>query len=142
MSTEANKDVIRGWMAEVLNGHDIAAIDRYFAPNCIHHDAEMGYSQGLDAEKQLTTTFVNAFPDLHFTLHTILAEGDLVAGRATFSGTHTGDLMGFPPTGKRFETSIMTIFRMVDGKIAENWSSTDVTSQLRRLGIIPEQAAA
>jgi steroid delta-isomerase-like uncharacterized protein len=142
MSSEANKSVIRGWMAEVLNGHDIDAIDKYFAPDCVHHDSEMGDSQGIDAEKQLTTTFVKAFPDLQFTLKAILAEGELVAGQATFSGTHTGDLMGLPPTGKRFETTIMTLFRVVDGKIVEHWSSTDVMSQLHRLGILPEQAAA
>ncbi|HEX3722579.1 MAG TPA: ester cyclase [Nitrolancea sp.] len=142
MSTEANKAVVRGWISDVLNGHDINAIDRYFAPDCVHYDAEMGDSQGTEAEKQQLATFVSGFPDLHFTVNLMLAEGDLVAGRATYSGTQTGDLMGIPPTGKRFETTVMSIFRLVDGKIVERWDNSDLMSQLHQLGIIPAQAPA
>lgn len=142
MSAEANKDVVRGWVADVLNGHDIAAIENYYAPGCVYHDVEMGDGHGIEAEKQLTITFINAFPDLHFTIHQILAEGDLVAGRATCTGTHTGDLMGRPPTGKRFEASFMLIFHVVDDKIVEHWSNSDIMRQFHRLGIIPETAAA
>src|SRR6185437_8705498 len=73
MSSEANKDVIRGWMRDVLNGHDIDAIEKYFAPGCVHHDPEMGETQGIEAETQLTSTFVAGFPDLAFTLEISLA---------------------------------------------------------------------
>ena len=142
MSTESNKNLIRDWMSEVLTGHNIDAIDKYFAPGCVHHDLEMGDSQGIDAEKRLTSTFVTAFPDLRFTLNNVLAEGDLVAGLATITGTHRGDLMGVPPSGKHFEASIMAIFRVVDDKIVEHWSHANVMSQLGRLGILPQPAGA
>lgn len=142
MSSEANKNLVRSWMSEVLTGHDIQAIDKYFAPGCVHHDLEMGDAQGIDAEKQLTSAFVAGFPDLAFTLDVILGEGELVSGLATITGTHTGNLMGVPPSGKRFEAKIMAIFRIVDGKIVEHWSHTNVMSQLGRLGILPQPAGA
>ncbi|MGA7670844.1 MAG: ester cyclase [Nitrolancea sp.] len=142
MSSEANKNLIRSWMTEVLTGHDIDAIEKYFAPNCVHHDLEMGDSQGVEAEKQLTSNFVTAFPDLAFTLQNVLGEGELVSGIARITGTHNGDLMGVPPTGKPFEASIMAIFRIVDGKIVEHWSHANVMSQLVRLGIMPQPTGA
>jgi steroid delta-isomerase-like uncharacterized protein len=142
MSSEANKDVIRGWMRDVLNGHDIEAVEKYFAPGCVHHDPEMGEAQGIEAETQLTSTFVAGFPDLAFTLEISLAEDELVSGLATITGTHTGEFMGVPPSGKRFEAKIMAIFRVVDGKIVEHWSHTNVMSQLARLGILPQPAGA
>ncbi len=142
MSTDANKQLIRNWMTEVLSGHDIDAIEKYFAPGCIHHDLEMGDSQGIEAEKQLTRTFVNGFPDLRFTLEYVLADDELVSGIARITGTHRGDLMGVAPTGKQFEASIMAIFRIVDGKIVEHWSHANIMSQLARLGILPQAASA
>ncbi|HEX3722580.1 MAG TPA: ester cyclase [Nitrolancea sp.] len=142
MSSEANKDVVRGWVNEVLNGHDIAAIETYYASNCVHHDVEMGDGYGLVAEKQVTTTFISGFPDLRCTIKTIFAEGDQVAALSTFSGTHSGDLMGLPPTGKQFEASIMLIFQLADGKIVEHWSNGNIMSQLNKLGIIPQPATA
>jgi steroid delta-isomerase-like uncharacterized protein len=142
MSVEANKAVVRGWVNDVLNGHDIAAIETYFTPDCIYHDVEMGDGQGIEAEKQLTIPFINAFPDLHFTLHRMLAEGDLVAAQATCTGTHTGELMGQPPTGKRFEASFMILCQLVNGKIAEHWANDDIMHQFRMLGILPAAAPA
>lgn len=142
MSAEANKGVVRGWVNEVLNGHNIEAIETYYAPGCVYHDVEMGDGYGLDAERQITTTFINAFPDLQFTIHMIFGEGEFVSALATCSGTHTGDLMGLPTTNKRLEASLMLIFQVVDGKIIEHWSNGNIMSELHRLGIVPRPAAA
>lgn len=142
MSAEANKVVVRGWVNDVLNGHDLSAIEKYYASDCVYHDVDMGDGHGIEAEKQLTITFLTAFPDLHFTIHRILAEGDLVAGQATCTGTNTGSMMGLPPSGKRFEASFMLIFHLVDGKIVEHWSNSDTVPQLQRLGIMPATAMA
>lgn len=142
MSAEANKAIVRGWVNDVLNGHDLSAIAKYYTPDCVYHDVKMGDRHGIEAEKQLTIMFLTAFPDLHFTIQRVLAEGGLVAGQATCTGTNTGELMGQPPTGKRFESSFMLIFHVVDGQIVEHWSNSDTMSQLHRLGILQAPAPA
>ena len=78
-----------------------------------------------------------AFPDLHETVEDIFAEGDKVVTRFTMRGTHQGELMGIPPTGKQVTMTGMTIHRIVSGKIVEDWVVADFLGMMQQLGTIP-----
>jgi predicted ester cyclase len=79
-----------------------------------------------------------AFPDLHFTIEELVAEGDTVAGRLTMSGTHLGPLMGMPPTGGSVRQDHMHFVRFRDGKAIEHWGVRDELGMMQQLGVIPE----
>jgi predicted ester cyclase len=78
-----------------------------------------------------------AFPDLHITVEDVIAEGDKVVERDTITGTHQGEYMGLPPTGKSVAYSEIFIMRFVNGRIAEIWGVVDVFSLMKQLGMIP-----
>jgi steroid delta-isomerase-like uncharacterized protein len=78
-----------------------------------------------------------AFPDLHITVEDVIAEGDKVVGRNSVTGTHQGEYMGLPPTGKPVAYNEIFIFRFVNGRIAETWGVVDVVSQMKQLGVVP-----
>jgi predicted ester cyclase len=78
-----------------------------------------------------------AFPDLHITVEDVIAEGDKVVEMDTVTGTHKGNYMGLPPTGKSVAYSEIFIMRFVNGRIAEIWGVVDVFSPMKQLGMIP-----
>jgi steroid delta-isomerase-like uncharacterized protein len=92
---------------------------------------------GAQALKEVFARLHRAFPDLHVTVEDLIAEGDKVVGRNSVTGTHRGEYMGLPPTGKSVAYSEIMIFRFVNGRIAETWGVVDVFSQLKQLGAIP-----
>ena len=78
-----------------------------------------------------------AFPDLHFTIEELVAEGDIVAGRLTMSGTHEGPLMGIPPTGRAVRQDHMHFVRFRDGKAVEHWGVRDELGMMQQMGVMP-----
>ena len=78
----------------------------------------------------------NAFPDIHFTIDDMIAEGDKVVVRFTVRGTHQGDYLGVPPTGKQFAVNGIAIHRIVDGREVEVWDCVDILGMLQQLGAI------
>ena len=96
---------------------------------------------GAGALEQVTAMLLRAFPDLHVTVEDLIAEGDKVVGRNTVTGTHRGEFMGLPATGRSVVYDEIFIFRFVDGRIvAETWGVVDVFSQLRQLGALRKAA--
>lgn len=83
-----------------------------------------------------------AFSDIEYTIDDQIAAGDKVVERWTVSGTHTGDWLGIPATGRRITFGGMDISRLQDGRMAEHWTQVDVLSLLQQMGVIPEQAGA
>ena len=81
--------------------------------------------------------FRQAFPDSYFTVEDMVAEGDKVATRKTFHGTHQGEFMGIPPTGQQVSTGLIDVVRIVDGKVVEHWSMGDNLRMMQQLGVIP-----
>jgi steroid delta-isomerase-like uncharacterized protein len=127
--------VIERYAEEVFNGGNLAAIDDYIDPGYIRHDPGLPFVvQGPEGVRQMVTAFRTAFPDIHFDCQAIIADGDHVAAHWLASGTHQGDLMGLPPTGKSVTVSAIEIYRLAGGKIAEQWVVVDNTSMLRQLG--------
>ena len=85
-SLEANKLLIKSFVEQVLNKHNVAAVDKYYAPDLIQHSPSMG--QGIQGFKQFFTSFFSAFPDIHATIEHILAENHIVLVFLNWTGTH------------------------------------------------------
>jgi steroid delta-isomerase-like uncharacterized protein len=137
MSTEENKAIVRRFVDEVQSKGDIDAIDELCSPEFINHSAPPGVPSNCEGVKQVTAMFRQAFPDSYFTVEDMLAEGDKVATRKTFHGTHQGEFMGIPPTGQRVSIGLIDIVRIVDGQVVEHWSMGDNLGMMQQLGVIP-----
>ena len=135
------KSLIRRFYEEVSAGN-AAVIDELLADDMIDHETDPGDPPGKEGVKQFFARFHTAFPDLRMEPHEMLAEGDLACARITMSGTHQGEFMGLPPTGKRFEIDGIDIVRVRDGLITEHWGVTNAMALMQQLGAIPEQAPA
>jgi steroid delta-isomerase-like uncharacterized protein len=134
---EDNKAVIRRWI-EAFNERDLEAEADVLAPSFVAHvpDAPAPLDlEGLDAWRQFTAPFTEAFPDLRLTIQEIAAEGDTVAARVAFHGTHHGEFQGLPPTGKQVAFSSMEFNRVVDGKVEEHWVEINLLALVQQLGV-------
>ena len=101
----------------------------------IEHNPPPGVPAGPEGMKDSVRMFRAAFPDIRVTIHDTLAEGDKVVIRATASGTHMGELMGIPATGRRIAVDEIHIVRCVDGKVVEHWGVEDSLGMMRQLGL-------
>jgi len=137
MSTVANKAIVRRFVDEVQSAGNIDAIDELCSPEFVNHSAPPGVPSNREGVKQVTAMFRQAFPDSYFTVEDMVAEGDKVATRKTFHGTHQGEFMGIPPTGQQVSIGLIDIVRIVDGKVVEHWSMGDNLGMMQQLGVIP-----
>jgi steroid delta-isomerase-like uncharacterized protein len=112
-------------------------IDEIVDPDVLIRTPLPVQTTGAQALKEVFARLHQAFPDLHVTVEDLVEEGDKVVGRNTITGTHRGEYMGIPPTGKVITYSEIFILRFADGRIAETWGVVDVFSQLKQLGAIP-----
>jgi steroid delta-isomerase-like uncharacterized protein len=144
MSTEENKALMRHFYEEVFNKRNLAAIDDFIAPNFVNHSAsQLGMTGGdLEHVKQFVSLGLQAFPDLHYTVEDLIAEGDQVVARLTISGTQQGAFLGIPATGKHTTISDIEIFRITNGKAVENWVQADILGWLQQLGALPTPGQA
>ena len=99
-------------------------------------------TRGPEGVKQFYNDFLAAYPDGSLTIETQFAEGDYVATRWTGRGTQKGELMGIPATGKQVTVSGITISRLWDGKVAEEWTTWDTLGMMRQLGAVPAPTTA
>jgi steroid delta-isomerase-like uncharacterized protein len=137
MSTEATKAVVRRFAEEILDEKRLDRADEIMAQGYVDHGAMPGQAPGLEGFKRKGAMWVAAVPDLVVRTKDLFAEGDRVAVRWTAEGTHRGTLLGFPPSGRRFQFGGTSIFRVAGGKVAEQWEAWDRLSLLQQLGIIP-----
>ena len=112
-------------------------IDEVVEPDVLIRTPLPVEATGAEALKEVFSRLHRAFPDLHVSVEDVIAEGDRIAARNSVTGTHQGDYMGIPPTGRRVTYNEMFIVRFVDGRIAETWGVVDVFSQMKQLGAIP-----
>jgi len=113
------------------------AIDELVAPDALIRTPLPIEATGAQLVKEVFARLLRAYPDLHVTIEDLIAEGDKVVIRNTVSGTHQGEYMGIPPTGKSVTYNEIFVARFADGRIAETWGVVDVLSQMRQLGVIP-----
>ena len=138
VSEEDNKAVVRRWIETFNNPYTPQTEVDVLTPGYVAHAPGLPDPLDLEAWSQFTAAFVEAFPDLRLTVEDILSEGDMVAARVAFRGTHRGEFQGIPPTGKEVAFSSIEIDRMVDGKVAEHWFEMDLLGLMGQLGAIPE----
>lgn len=137
MSAEENKAVVRRYIEEAWNRHNIDAADELVSPEYLNHAAS-AENQRAGVKYSLNWLF-SIFPDHRFDIEDVVAEGDTVAVRGTCSGTHEGELLGIPPTGERFAVQQVHWFRVAEGKVAEHWAVRDDLGMMRQLGVMPTQ---
>ena len=135
MGAEENKAIERR-VAEELNKGNVGVIDEFFAPDWVYHIAGME-PMGREAFKQLMKMVYSAFPDFHMAAEDMIAEGDKVVTRWTNSGTHQGEFMGIPPTGRQMSYASTLMVRFVDGKEVYAWEVMDRLTMLQQLGVVP-----
>jgi steroid delta-isomerase-like uncharacterized protein len=135
---EANKELARRFFHAAWNEGDMQMIDELTKPDAIDHSTVKGKTEtGSESFKQIVSMFRAAMPDIHLTIEDEIAEGDKVVHRWSLHGTHTGELMGVPPTGKQVAFTGTTIVRIKDGKITERWANVDELDMLQQLGVVP-----
>jgi predicted ester cyclase len=138
MSTEQNKALLRRLMEEVFNRGNINLVDELVAPDFVEHEElPPGIPPGREAVKQLPTMFRSAFPDFKVTLDDLIAEGDKVVVRSTWSGTQKGEFMGIAPTGKSVSFGVIDTVRIAGGQVVEHWGQMDNLRMMQQLGVIP-----
>jgi predicted ester cyclase len=146
MAESANKAVYRRFVEEVINKGDISVIDDLFHPEYLDHTAPPGAPKGLSVHDQVAgipRMFRGAFPDLKFTIESMVEEGDWVGTRVQGEGTHTGvPFMGLEPSGRRAVWSSFGMFRLQDGKIIEHYGQPDMLGLRQQLDGTAEQQAA
>jgi steroid delta-isomerase-like uncharacterized protein len=139
--SEQNKALVRRYLEQTVNERNAAAIDELTSADYVGH---MSGAPPLDraTHKQLLAGFQAAFPDLRVAIEDLIAEGDKVVNRATYSGTHRGDFQGIAPTGKQFTIAGINVSRIADGKVVEDWTVLDMLSMLQQIGALPAPAPA
>lgn len=137
MSTEENKAQSRRFMEEVLNKHDVSILNQFMVEDFVDHNQFPGLPQGIEGQRQLFSLLFRAFPDQRYTIDDIVAEGDKVVVRSTGTGTHKGEFLGIPPTGKTVRFEGFDMVRLVNGKWVEHWGLFDSAGMMIQLGVMP-----
>ena len=144
MSTEENKATARRLIEEWYKGQEahMAAYEELYAPDYVYHGTGVFADLDLAAMKQMVPAFWTAFPDQHYTLEDLIAEGDKVVCRYTWRATHQGEFMGVPATGKVVTYTGIIISRFARGKVVEDWVNADMLGLMQQLGAISQMAQA
>jgi steroid delta-isomerase-like uncharacterized protein len=143
MSTEQNKALVRQLVEEVINQGNIRMIDEFLIPDFVEHEElPPGIPPGREAPKALFTMLRSAFPDLKATIEHLIAEGDKVVFHMTWTGTHEGEFMGIPPTGKSISINVIDILGIAEGKFVEHWGVMDSMAMMQQLGVVPAPGQA
>lgn len=140
MSTETNKALLRRAVEECWNQGNVALIDELGAPDFVNHDPARPNVRTREDYKRWATEVRSAYPDLHYTIEDMIAEGEQVVMRLTFRGTNTGDIVTpkhIPATGKQVTMTEILIVRFAGGKVVELWSQADYLGGYQQLGLIP-----
>jgi steroid delta-isomerase-like uncharacterized protein len=130
---ERNKAVVRRFIDEIFLGGNFDSVDELLTEDFTPHT--WGSMQpGRDGLKQAIERVQSGISDERMEIEDMVAEGDRVAVRLTSSATHTGDFMGMPASGKRYEIGEIHIFRLRDGRVAEHWHQADFMGMMKQLG--------
>ena len=138
MSAEQNKSIVRRWVEGGWNGGNLGLIDELYSPNYTMHDPTLPMPiTSSEAFKHFVTMYRTAFPNIHFTIENIIAEGDKVTWTFVSTGTHQGALMNIPPSGKSISVRGSVVSRFDNGKWTEDWVLLDMLTMLQQIGVIP-----
>ncbi len=124
-------------LGEAINSGNLNELHSVFAPNVIDRDPDPNQGSGPEGFIRFFTGFRTAFPDLHISVEQLVADEDNVAIAYTITGTHKGELMGIPATGRQIKARGVQIARFEKGQIVERWGSSDQLGILQQIGVKP-----
>jgi steroid delta-isomerase-like uncharacterized protein len=119
----------------MLNTHEPDLVDRFVAEDYRNHNAFV--ADGREANRQFWAAFFTGLPDLSATMEDLVMSGDRVVGRFVYRGTHTGELMGIPASGKPVEMRSIDIWRAEDGMFVEHWDELNLLEMFQQMGALP-----
>jgi steroid delta-isomerase-like uncharacterized protein len=135
MTADQNKELVRRFYEEVWDRGNFAFATEVFADDYVRHDLRATTAlPGPEGQAKIAADFRAAFPDLRFNVDMVFGEGDMVAGRWTATGTHTGQWASIKPSGKRIRFSGVNLFRFANGKVAEIWNHRDDLGLMEQVG--------
>jgi steroid delta-isomerase-like uncharacterized protein len=142
MPTPENKAVIRKFVEEVINQGQIERANDLVVENFIELDPLPGQQQGREGLKAIIGYLRSAFPDMHWTIHEMIAEGESVCTRFNWTATHRGEFLGIPATGRSVNVKGVVIDLLADGKMSQSRILMDTMGLMQQLGVIPAPPAA
>ncbi|MGD0777588.1 MAG: ester cyclase [Candidatus Solibacter sp.] len=137
---EQNKETFRRWVI-AFNERDWATLRSLYPDGYVYHGLGVEL-HGAESLEQFIRSLLAGFPDLQCTLEDLFGEGNRCAWRCRWRGTHTGNFMGTPATGKQAETVTIGISRFENGKFAEDWEEGNLLGLLQQIGAVPTAASA
>ena len=132
------KALNRRFYEEIIQEGNLDLIDDLVSDDIVEHVPLPGQGTGREGTKQAIRMFREAFPDIRADIQVEIAEGDLVAVVARFTGTHQGEFIGIPPTGKKVAVLALDVSRIRDGKFVEHWGLFDTAALMEQLGAAPQ----
>jgi len=139
--SEQNKAMARRFYEEVINRKKLDTMDELCDPEIVDHNALPGQRPGREGLKDSFGQFLSGFPDLRATVHELIAEGDFIVARFTLEGTHTAQLMGAAPTGRKVAFRGIDMVRIRNGRAVEVWHEGNDLEILMQLGVQPPSVA-
>lgn len=138
MSSDENKAILRHALDEIWNKGNLEAADELVNTDFAAQTNTLGLAANTDLVrmKRSVAMYRAAFPDLHITFDDMVAESDRVAVRFTATGTHLGQMLGIPPTGKRVSVANITVYHLRDSRIVDQQGLTDTLGLLQQLGVV------
>jgi steroid delta-isomerase-like uncharacterized protein len=136
-----NKEIVRGFIEEVLNTGKVEASGKFFHEDMVEQVPLPGQGPGIEGLKNVLRGFSAAFPDMRWTIEEQIAEGDKVVTRFEWTGTHRGPFMGIPATGRPVNVWGIVIDRLQNGKIKDTRILMDTLGLMMQLGVIPPPQA-
>ena len=130
------KALMQRFVDEVQTQHRLDVIDELIADDFVNHSATAGLRADREGVKMQFAAFFQGFPDLRAEIHDMLVENDKVVTRKTFHGTHQGEFMGVPATGKAIAVNVIDIVRVRDGRFVEHWNVIDQLAMLQQLALV------
>jgi steroid delta-isomerase-like uncharacterized protein len=137
-----SEPVVRRFLDEVIGKGNADVLDEVMSQELVWHGGSFGEIRGLDDFQQFIGQFLVAFPDLRVAVDDVIGVDDKVAARLTVRGTHDGELMGIPASGKDATWTDINIYRVADGKIVEEWFCGDYLGMMQQIGAVPAVGAA
>jgi steroid delta-isomerase-like uncharacterized protein len=140
MSLEKNKELVRRIYDELWNERKLEVAEELIAQDAVNYDTGLLPHPFGPEEMKGTVRMVTAgFPDNRHEVEEMIAEDDKVVVRCTLTGTHEGEFMGIPPTGRSIEVTEIHVYRLEDGKAVEHRVGRDDLGAMRQLGVIPNE---
>ena len=137
MTCAENKTVVSSFIEEVINQGRLERADELVVADFVELDPLPGQQPGREGLKEVIAQMRAAFPDIHWVLDEMVAEGEKVVSRFTWSGTHRGTFLGVPATGRSISVKGVVIDRIVEGKMVDSHILMDGLSMMQQLGALP-----